>query len=181
MLEQHKDVSKVSADSILGMATLPSGGVAFLDKVSFHPDLDVDDAFCLEVFDEDGTHAVNKKLRTNKGSSKKAHGGAWLDAGGITYLYNKVKGNKRMPRMARYDLKGKKRYDKAMPYFTCYGIASTSDGGFVAVGSMSKKAAKLSWKGLKVRGDSDAGVFRFDRAGKLKWKKRFGGSGDRVS
>jgi len=57
-------------------------------------------------------------------------------------------------------------------------VTSTSDGGFVAVGySASASFGNGDWVGVTGRGGNDAIIVKFDSAGNVVWKTRFGGSG----
>ena len=53
-------------------------------------------------------------------------------------------------------------------------VAATSDGGFVAVGDSWSSNGDM--KGLS-KGAADAIVIKYDKSGKLQWKKSFGGKG----
>lgn len=60
-----------------------------------------------------------------------------------------------------------------------YGVAATSDGGFVAVGhSYSGSFGNGDWAETSGKGGYyDAIIVKYDALGNIKWKKNFGGSG----
>ncbi|MCL2607241.1 MAG: putative Ig domain-containing protein [Methanomassiliicoccaceae archaeon] len=60
-----------------------------------------------------------------------------------------------------------------------YGVAATSDGGFVAVGYSMKESFGLNLHNPS-GGNSDALIIKYDKDGKIEWKKNFGGYGDDV-
>ena len=58
-----------------------------------------------------------------------------------------------------------------------YGVTATSDGGFVAVGSVATTSVgNGDLAGLTRRGDYDATIVKFDSSGDLVWRNIFGGS-----
>jgi hypothetical protein len=61
---------------------------------------------------------------------------------------------------------------------TLLKVASTSDGGFVAVNYVETKSIGTGdWVGFEGKGGVDAGIVKFDASGNVVWKDLFGGSG----